>query len=239
MEINLCFLSETLSPVSEGSSAQPAVAVVSLRHFWETQPIQCHLSLSFLGSGEVVAYCFTVYAIWTDSLIRQGGCLLWYCLGLQPLFLAVVYTASFLWRFSNCCKIKSFQGCFLGDAFFLCLFSLFVFFFLSFPSTSANSQWLWHQWVWFSVEQMWWGDNPCLTGIIQEAGRDSTAAFLRCLITLTLSLNSYPGDHVRIATRCPDPYFTTECLDSNPLSCDHMSDVDMHGHLFNCSILTG
>lgn len=73
---NLSFLSETLSPVSEVSSAQPAVAVVSLRDFWETQPIQCHLSLSVLGSGEVVAYCFTVYAIWSDSLIRQGGYLL-------------------------------------------------------------------------------------------------------------------------------------------------------------------
>lgn len=122
MEINLSFLSETLSPVSEGSSAQPAVAVVSLRDFWETQPIQCHLSLSFLGFGEVVAYCFTVYAIWSDSLIRQGGYILWYCLCLWPLFLAMVYTASFLGRFSNCCKIKSSQGFFSWCCYFLCLF---------------------------------------------------------------------------------------------------------------------
>lgn len=162
MEINLSFLSETLSPVSEGSSAQSAVAVVSLRHFWETQPIQCHLSLSSLEYGEVVAYCFTVYAIWSDSLIRQGGYLLWYCLCLWPLFLAVVYTASFLWRFSNCCKTKSFQSVFLGVFFFFAFSSLFFFFsFFPFPFTSAHSQWLWHQWVWFSVEQMWGGDSLC------------------------------------------------------------------------------
>lgn len=30
---------------------------------------------------------------------------------------------------------------------------------------------------------------PCLTGVIQEARADSSAFFLRCLITLTLSLN--------------------------------------------------
>lgn len=238
MEINLSFLSETLSPVSEGSSAQSAVAVVSLRHFWETQPIQCHLSLSSLEYGEVVAYCFTVYAIWSDSLIRQGGYLLWYCLCLWPLFLAVVYTASFLWRFSNCCKTKSFQSVFLGVFFFFAFSSLF-FFFLSFPfplhlhipSDSDISEF---GFLLSKCEEV----TACAV-LIQESGWDSTAAFLRCLISLTLSLNSYLGDHVRIAARCPDPYFTTECLDSNPLSCGHMSDVDMHGHLFNCSILTG
>lgn len=40
-----------------------------------------------------------------------------------------------------------------------------------------------------SIEQMQGGDSSCLTGVIQEAGSDSTAVFLRRLITLTLSLN--------------------------------------------------
>lgn len=76
MVINLSFLSETLSPVSQGSAAQLAAAVACLRHLRETQPIQCHLSPSVLRSGEGVAYYFTVYVCWSDSLIRPGGYLL-------------------------------------------------------------------------------------------------------------------------------------------------------------------
>lgn len=152
MAINLSFLSETLSPVSKGSAAQPAAAVACLRRFGETQPSQCHLSPSFLGSGEGVAYYFTVYVSWSDSLIRPGGHLLWYRLCLWPLFLVVVYTASFLWRFSKWWKPKSYWVCLLFFGFFLVFFPP--------PSTSANSQWLWHQWFWFSVERMWGGDSP-------------------------------------------------------------------------------
>lgn len=66
------FLSETLSPVSGDSAVQSAVAVACLRHFGETLPIQCHLSPSFLGAVGV-AYYFTVYVTWSDSLIRPGG----------------------------------------------------------------------------------------------------------------------------------------------------------------------
>lgn len=113
MAINLFFLFETLCPVSEGSAAQSAVAVSCLRHFGETQPIQCHLSPFCLGSEEGVAYYFTVCLSWNDSLIRPRGYLLWYCLCLWPLFLIVVYTASFLWRFSSHWKPKSYLAGFL------------------------------------------------------------------------------------------------------------------------------
>jgi len=73
MAINLSFLSENLSPISEGSAAQPAAAVVCLRHLGEPQPILCHLCPSFLVSGEGVAYYFTVYVSWSDRLIKPGG----------------------------------------------------------------------------------------------------------------------------------------------------------------------
>lgn len=178
MAINLSSLSETLSPVSEGSAAQPAAAVACLRHFGEIQPIQCHLSPSFLGSGEGVAYYFTVYVSWSDSLTRPGGYLLWYHLCDHC--------------FSWCIQLHFWEDSARAgspnhtEAGFFFAFAPPP---APFLSTSANSQWLWHQWFWFSLEQMWGGDSPCLIGVIQEAGSDSTAIFLRCLITLTLSLN--------------------------------------------------
>lgn len=126
MSINLSFLSQTLSPISKGSAAQCAAAVPCLRHFWETQPIQCHLSPSFLGSGEGVAYYFTVYASWNDSLIRQGGYFLWYCLCLWPLPLIVVHMASFLWRFSKHLEPQSYWDCVVSFGWVLVFYFLFL-----------------------------------------------------------------------------------------------------------------